>query len=538
MNNRSSQLKDKKIPLWIHSLSAVAALALTALAGLYFIRYALLQPPEFDGGLNLNIARSLAEGTGYGSYYNGFRRFPSETQTNAPYILPASLAFAISGVGVFTSQVVNLIYLVVFSVGLYLVIRRLGETAALALLAVALALQVPGMSQYAMGGYGEIPALSFLFLGLLGLSAALRGGQAIPALWGGIALGVSFLTKTVALIWVVPAAGLFMLLALSRPARWRLPAAIAAGLAIPVILWEFYRMVSLGGFDSYVNWWGGQFYEILSEAGVRSRIRDTPGLLNKGIVHLSSLGEQTAVPGALLAVLWIIPAPFVLLKIARDVAEQRFDRVLIFGTLAGVAAAYLLWWLFITPTAHAWLRRIMNGLLLQQVVTLIVANWLAHGALALMRNRAPASGIGAVSTGGLATALAAIVMLTAVKGQVAFRSPAPPPWAAGVMDMARSLRALPADARYFGYGWWQAPVLALLSGKKIDDLERWLPMEVDAVPEKYLVLDFYVLQIKMPALLNSLRKEYELEPIHQSESGAIYRLSVKTVASGNGQGTD
>lgn len=489
----------------------------------FYVQTALWSPPSFDGGLNLNVARSLLEGTGYGSYYNGFRLFPIETQTNAPYVFPAALAYGVLGVGLLSSQVVNLGYVVLFALALYVALRR-RERPAVALLAVVLAVQAPGMAEYAMNGYGEVPALAFLFAALAPLARALERGAgrraAALALLGGVALSLSFLTKTVALIWVLPVSGLFALLALGRPGRWRLLAALALGLAGPVLVWEAYRLLSLGGLDAYVGWWMPQIGEILSQSGVESELQDTPGVLAKGWTHLGLLAAQTGTPWPLLLLFWLLPAPVVLAMLGADLRAGRYGRLLVLGSVAGVAAAYALWWLFVTPTEQAWLRRIMNGLVLQEVTILLVATACARAAWsgAALPRRVPRM-LPLLLVPLLALPLAAL----GFNGQLVFRSAEPPPAVAAEVDVAEAVAALPADARLFGKGWWQAPVVALLSGRRIDDIETWSPEAVRAGPGSYLVWDRYALALA-PGGLEELRRLYALEPVFRSDGGAVFRI--------------
>lgn len=116
-SNENHDANAGKVTVFVLGLCLVSIIV-------FYVQTALWSPPSFDGGLNLNVARSLLEGTGYGSYYNGFRLFPIETQTNAPYVFPAALAFGVLGVGLLSSQVVNLGYVVLFALALYVALRR------------------------------------------------------------------------------------------------------------------------------------------------------------------------------------------------------------------------------------------------------------------------------------------------------------------------------------------------------------------------------------------------------------------------------
>lgn len=508
----------------IHLFLAIALIGF-ALSLAHFVSISLTSVPSFDGALNLNVSRSLVEGKGYGSYYNGYHLFPIETQTNAPYVAPAALAFVLGGIGVFTGQAVNLVYLVVFGAALYGVLRRLAGPAA-ALAAVLAVFQVPGLPDFGMNGYGEIPALAYLMLGLPALAAALSSGSAAAALAGGLAFGLSFLTKTVALIWVGPAALLFLLLILDHPARLRLAGAFLAGMALPVLAWEGYRLAALGGPGLYFQWWYDQAREILSQSGVH---KGAAGFA-KARAHLDALSRQTGVPAPVLVLFWLAPLPVAAARLRTELRAGNRASVLILGTLAGVALIYIVWWLFITPTVMAWLRRILDGLILQQAVAVLATASLLGGAVRTAR-------AGAWASGAVRLALAAIVALPAgwlaVRGEVVTR-----PWPGGGdgaldVELAAAMRALPAEARIFGHSWWQAPVLTLFSGRDIDDLEKWPPRRVDALPGKYLVLDRYALALA-PNVLPSVERDYALTLLHRSPAGALFRIDGVAAAGPDG----
>jgi len=117
------------------------------------------QPVSFDGAMNLEVARSLAEGTGYRRMYADHLGFSHAIQTRAPYILPAAAVFAAFGVGIWQSQLVNALYLFAFSLLVFVLVRRVASWR-WALLAVAVCLSIPGIEDNALNGFGEVPALT------------------------------------------------------------------------------------------------------------------------------------------------------------------------------------------------------------------------------------------------------------------------------------------------------------------------------------------------------------------------------------------
>jgi hypothetical protein len=494
----------------------------------FYIHFALVSPPSFDGALNLNVAKSLAEGKGYGSYYNEFRLFPKETQTNLPFILPAAIAYAMGGICIFTSQVVNLIYLIFFSWGLYGVIRKM-EAAPIAILAVFLALQVPGFKEFGMSGYGEIPALSFLMLGLLLLNLALKKNHLLYSFLGGGALGFSYLTKTVALLWAAPTMALFALLMAARKRSRISLISLGAGFIVPVIGWELYRFFCLGGVEAYIFWWFDQMREILSQSGVHGHLQDTPGFLSKGFTHLRILSEGTGTPLISLLAMWIAPLPLVIKDMLVSWRKGNDSRFFLLGALALIAILYATWWMFITPTEQAWLRRILNGLVLQEVIAILIMSSAARLAWKTFAPRAESVKQAIYSKWHAVMHVAIIFMLGTstfflfMRGQVLFLRPPSAAAYAAELEMFEVVHDLPAQARIFGFGWWQAPVIALFSGRNIDDLEQWRIDDVVALPDKYIVMDQYALAIA-PKTIAQLQKVYELNPLHISVSGKVFSI--------------
>jgi hypothetical protein len=147
--------------------------------------------------------------------------------------------------------------------------------------------------------------------------------------------------------------------------------------------------------------------------------------------------------------------------------------------LALFAAIYFLWWLGFTPTEKAWYRRIFNGVLALEI---LLATTLAAGAW--RRHSRP------LARGAVMVAAAAVLLQ------------APLVWSARhalhASDFAsrRQLRAdlallatIPEEKRVFGTGWYSAPILALYSGRRFDNLTTTTPAELAASSPVYLALD-------------------------------------------------
>jgi hypothetical protein len=512
----------------------LVALALSLSGYLDIARHA---PPSFDGAMALNTAVSFLRGEGYGFRYTLF--FPFPAQTDGPMILPAAAVIWLFGMNTPTSQAVSFIYLCCMLVVLGLIARRLAGGAEWGLLAVLLALWTPGMAglarpvgaatgtlpalwapemaDLAMGGYGEIPVLFFALAGIAVFGRALDDPDASAwrFLLGGIALGLCAITKTVGVLPLGIVGACFSLSLFGRRKALRSMCAAGIGAALPILGWETFRAVEIGSISGYGEWWSLQLAQVGAQSGARGTLADAPALIEKVRSHLGILGGFIGTsPGWTLC--FLLAPPLVLLT--RLVADRSLSRGAVFQVLALVtmAAAFFAWWLAVSPTHMAWHRRIIIGLLVQAMLATIALAWLVR-LLAAGR-----------SAGVVAPALA-LMLVAAPVAQLTAKGAPPtfehrgPARSAGEMQIADAMRHLPRDAVLFGYDWWKAPVLALLSGRDIENFNQWAPEDVERLPHKYLVLDRYARAFAR-AGLEQIAERAELTPVLESPAGALYRI--------------
>jgi len=512
-------MKSKSIAVWALELFLLLAIA-RVLAG--FIRYAVVAPPNFDGAMNLNTALSFLEGHGYGFFYGEF--FPFPAQTDGPFTLPAALLMHWGGVTPSTTQGVNLAYLVGTVIVCFLLMRRITRSSAFGLLGTVILLMTPGLASTAMGGFGEIPVLFWFLLALLALAPVLS--QTAPPrfrlILGGVALAFCYLTKTVAVLLVAPT---FVLFAAIFVLRHRQPAWsllwLVAGLVTPIVGWEVFRLVEVGGLRSYALWWRLQLGQTLQQSGANETLHAAHrSALAKGEEHLGILAGQVGTPplalGAFLLLPWLVVIAAIIAKWRqRDVAS-----VFCLAACVAVSGLYFLWWLLIEQTQMAWLRRIVDGFLLQQILLVIALAALAgafrsRGRFALPRR--------------IGVALLLVILL--IPEAFLFRNGQTltnPPTASDVdldtLALANKVRDLPADATLFGFGWWKDPVLALFSGRDVTNYYYWDPAKIDALPHKYLLVDSYAKELAQPALLQDILLSGSSHAVADGPGGAIYEM--------------
>ena len=479
--------------------------------------YALGAVPSFDGAMNLNTARSFMEGRGYGFVYDVF--FPFPAQTDGPFILPSTLLMLIGGVTPFTGQAVNLAYFLGATMLVFLLLRRIVCSVTLALAGTLIVLQTPDLFQTGMNGLGEIPVLFWFLTASIVLADSLDGETPSPRRLaaGGAALAICYLTKTVALLLVAPTAVVFAVLFVVRHRRWAGRILwLGAGLMLPIVGWELFRLIELGSPRDYAEWWRLQMGQVMQQSGA-DETTTCVGIWAKGIAHLRILADLMAMPEPLLACLLLVPWLVGLALLTHRLRQRRFGAVFCLAACGSTSIVYFAWWLLITPTVMAWMRRILDGLIVQQIILaaclaiLFRALWpravwrrllAALLAVALVLPEAYVARRAAVFT-------APLIVTDTDRDQLA---------------LARELHELPADATLFGFGWWQAPGPALFSGRTMMNYYRWDAAAIDALPRKYLVLDYAAKAVADRRQIEDIIAAGTSQIVADGPGGTIYKL--------------
>jgi len=506
------------------SLIAIVASALfgglIAYTFIGLLRYGMGAPPSFDGAMNLNIAASLARGHGYGFFYDQF--FPFPAQTDGPFVLPAALAFLLGGITPFTTQVVNLVYVAALICVVVVLLRRLGAPLWLALFGTMTCLAMPGFAEYSMSGYGEVPVMVWFLtaLAVLASPGSYKDLSFARLFAVGLLFALAYLTKVVALVCVAPAMLVLGCAMLTQPDRFRRLVFLGGGFALPVLAWEVFRLAEVGGAHPYVHWWRFQMGQIRAQSGA-NRTAATEGLIEKGLHHLSILADLTGVAAPWLVIGIVVPIVMgiVLAFDRRNDANKR----LVLASLVAVTGLYFLWWIFISPTAMTWLRRILDGLLLLQclIVTILAATW---------RRPLDASALSGVAAKGLRAAMLLVLIPVVIcqlqlvrSGQSVTHPPQPPSYGLDTYRVAEAVRELPKDATIFGTAWWQAPTVALFSQRQIMNINHWPAARVNALGDKYFVTDMYTEGIGQSSIQSVLDKA-QYHTVLKLKGGALYKL--------------
>lgn len=522
-------------------VSLASSLLLGALLAVLFARtaqIAVANPPSFDGAMNLQVAASIAAGEGYRRNYAAREAFPHEIQTGPPYILPAAAAFKLWGIGIPQAEVVNLAYLVLLLAVTCWIIAPLGGWP-LALFGACTVLMVPGIHQYGLYGYGEIPALAWA---LAAMAIYFRGKHDV---WGGLAAGVmlsfAVYTKTVLLIGA-GALGLCALLEVltawrnpDHGKRRRLASFIAGGTAV-VVAMETWRALALDGLHGWHAWWQNEAGNIFMQAGVKPGFgKMTRSLFEKLQVHFGLLSHDYRLSLALTAFWVALVLAVAAVLVVSGWRLRRMNWLALAIVLASIV--YLGWWLLVTPTAKAWHRRVVDGMICADIAVLMgTAVWLRQ------REGTGWSGLRPGLT--LVPVIAALVLPATwlAKGtHTLLLAPAsdktcgwymadavpcgkfnPGASVPALLRVAREVRALPPDAYMFGIAWYSAPRIGLFSQRHILDFHDVPVATMQASRPVYFVQG----SDTPPASLQRIRTLYDVTRTPDYAYGLIHAASL------------
>jgi len=467
---------------WVGWIPVIVAIAAIVLGIARLVAWTANYEVSFDGAMNLEVARSLAEGDGYRRLYADRSGFSHEIQSRAPYILPAAAIIKAFGVGVWQAQLANLLYVFALLGVVFLLVRRAASWE-WGLVAVAVCLWTPGLREIAMNGYGEAPALAWWLASLVVLVPRDGVPFGIARFFAaGLLVGMAILTKTVLAIGLVAMTPLLVAAIAAYGLRVRsvLVALLAfvAGVALPALSYEIAHVAVIGDVARWTAWLGEEVSAIHMQAGTHDGFRDTSGIGSKLVVHSRLLADTVGLPAPLL-VLWIGGTLALAWLGRRWLASAPVRAALL--SLALFAAIYLIWWLGFTPTEKAWFRRIFNGVLALEIV--LVASL---GALWIASRESQAKPSRGVLVAGSLLALLTLPILWA--GSVADDT-SDCADAASLREDLAALAQVPAGAKVYGVGWYSAPALSFYSGRRFGNLMTRTPAELAAESPVYLALD-------------------------------------------------
>lgn len=488
------------------------------------------RPLSFDGAMNMQVAQSLAHDGLFSRYYGGDKVFPSEIQTSSYFLLIAAGAIRIFGSSALSLQASNIIFAAILLGAISTVVPR--RPLAKLLVPATVLIISPGLIQYSSGGYGEgaVAALAlcaFIFLARAAVEHQMHRRRIVYA---ALCVGTAISIKTVAAA-ILPVAAAMLVLVWITHGRKGSTLMAGAAVGIPLLLFEAFRAVSLG--DQYDDWWAYHFMRVNVQATGAGLDDPSKSIFSKIADHFHLLSIYTRVPAEVWLVFFVIlplivAAMFFVLRDFLRKDSVRFQMILC-AQLTAYGLIYAAWWLAVTSTEKAWLRRIAIGLFV-----LILAAVLLALTVATQLSRGHARPLARTRRAALIAWLPVTLLLVFASAPIVSGARSPLSGegdVASIADLSDTVaNKAAAGARFYGIGWWSAPVISLYSGVGMENLSQTDYCAGETLAEirsgdAYLIWDSYAQNLWSPEPDPFREVVYERTGV-STPAGELWRITL------------
>ena len=287
-------------------------------------RFPATAPDELH---HLIVARNLGV---HGSYASGLPPdklvyFDYYDSVGPTLIAPVAAALRVLDVDVAHGRIPMALLSLVFPVVLYFLFAEVWGRAA-GTLAALMPLGAFGTVYLARTLYGEVPALTFLLVGLLLWRRSIGSSSLMLSVGAGLFFGLAVLTKTFLALAAFAFAGAWLYdRATERRVGWRSVLPTAVGAVVPFAVWSVIRFIERDLIGEQPSM--AVYYRHMLVFGLEPLIEQLPRFLDaRPVVAASLLMLAAAVP---------------------RVFQARFDPALAVVFL--IAAMFTFWWVFFTP---------------------------------------------------------------------------------------------------------------------------------------------------------------------------------------------
>ena len=469
----------------------------TLVPTLIFTGVALKRPISFDGGMNLQVSQNIVEKGEYSRSYayasstkeeikNNNRLFPSEVETNGPYIIAGAVGIAVFGQSQLGFQFANLLFIFGTAAIVWWMLRRWLIVATTATPLVLLLL--PNSYDTALGGYGEVPALFFAILSIALLSHAVSLSNKSKSLkflaFSLLSAGAAIVTKTY-LIGFLPALMVgIILFKYAKKLRWRSLLSRLPFLAVIPLLYETWHLINLASVQEYWVWLKQQLKPILIQSGLwkpsdRPEVVDRTMSLHEKIgsqldIFINQVGIFPIIIFSALAVSLIVIIVYSRMKpvsLGQIWCLVRTRNGILAIVLFTMFATYFVWWLILLPESKTFIRRTLPTMLpLSILLSLLIA---ISGNLLFSTSKK-------ISTRNLVAGRALLICTLVILGvsllptaHSLVKSYDKKPYVTiqNYEDTVSKLRKVAGGGEIYGANWWSTPVVGLMSGRDIRNVE-------------------------------------------------------------------
>lgn len=444
----------------------------------------------FDDAYNAQVSANVYETGEYKVDYPSDIIFYNEVTTGPTLLLPAAWAYNLLGISNFSTALVPFIYsvfsiLLTFLLAYFLFQPYEHGLLVASLVTCACVLSSTWLIYLSSILLGEIAAFTFTLLCILFLIVSERqeeGRWKVCALvFSGIFLAFSLVSKTSQIFMCVVMALLLVLRTVFiRQSRLRHLGEHFLGFFLGIFIWDLYRAWQFGEYAGALRWWGNEWKNMFRQTG-------TSGLfdgfaLEKIKTRFLYLHEVINEPYWLIVAFIIIP--LVLLAVYLFSKQCRLNRIAPLIFLGVMGDSLLVYYVFFGSDGLTYARRMsVYGESLVFSNIMISAYFLVK--CITDRNLLMLWGIGNFAV------LMCISAYPVTAGNIASlrNKDSMDGQYIAELNISEFIRNLPPDSVFYGYGWWQAPEVSLLSREKFKNIADCYPyLEKIDFNKSYLVV--------------------------------------------------
>lgn len=463
--------------------------------------------PSFDGAMNLQVPKAFLRTGKYKTTYHGGILFDKKIQTRIPVLLPICILWKIFGIHYELAVLVNILYLLLLLYAVFYLCRELNIDKKAGRCLLMIILITPYMEEFAFGIYGEIPTLALMVMSILKLVESEKimddKIQIRKMIWSGFFYSAACLNKTVIFIALPSFLFIFAVKVIKdKSIRWKAIAVWFVAYVAPFLAEEGFHFIQMGK-EAFLKGWKSELLDIVQQAGIAEKYDDTANIWNKLWKHAGIFcNDFSFKPGPVVFCLLLIFIFLIWMYRFFYKKEHGYENVILLSM-----CSYFGWWLLISTTAMAWPRRILIGVLLLEMIICEDINRLflkVH--IEQIWNLLLA-----------VFSLAFIVILSGKIGNVDKQSKEQ------VLNLAETIKEIHEDTRasFYGFGWWQAPVLSFFSDVDFYDLYSTGELSENT----YLVVDQYAVHLAGEEIEN-ISNGYKLKLVEKEGDNSLYRISI------------
>lgn len=471
---------------------------------------------NFDGAMNMQTVINLAYHGIYAGNYPEYTLFDPKVQTGITVLLPIAIFIKFFGTSFQVAQLTNYLYILLLFYMIYKIMYKLNLDIKYFYFTIIAILYIPRFFEFATGVLGEIPALSLILASIYILTYTDKEtkNRNIIFLLSGILASFSFLAKTVLLIGVASVLFFLLLNVIDKKVVFKEFIIWIIGFIIPVMIFELYKLIVLGGIKEYISWTMNAINAISAQAGVVDKYKDEPNLYIKIVSNIKLLIKLYDIY-AITSFISIIGGLVLLIK---NFKVKRFNYLYI---LLLIGIVYLIWWIVITPTEKAWPRRIINGIIILNICFFIII-----GKIDII-NRI-------ICQRYLIKVIMILVFILFINTiMVQLRSGIGDEfYIRKVSEYIKEIKNKDNNAVFCGFGWMQAPVISYYSQINFKDyykIKEEIKLNNKNVKNKinyYLISDYYA-TILAKDYVDKILSEYEYDVVYKDKKGKhyVYKLN-------------